>query len=246
MSSEKTHYLIPHFNKLKKKCYEVALIAPLLADKELSLLMPYSGNYVIRDAKKFYIDLYYKQIDLAIEIDEPFHNRQKQEDVERQTVIEESEKCEFKRVKISKDFNIYKELEDLKAFILNKVEKYKKDGLFKDWEYIVHKVEDVQNEYPNAILYKVSDIEDSNYDVMRGPLLVNDNIRKNADIFISYSGSAVVNVYKINPNDWIPFQEESRGFYQNGIELPNHPLLSSGITLNWQTSNRIYGKNLMK
>ena len=71
---QKSAYIIDHINSVKNKKYEIAIIAPLLGDEDLLIIKPHT-QYPVKTNKgeQKFIDLYYEQIQLAIEIFEPFH-----------------------------------------------------------------------------------------------------------------------------------------------------------------------------
>jgi len=66
--------------------------------------------------QRILIDLYYHQINLAIEIDEPYHSNQSMEDDNRQKKIIQSLGCNVYRIKV-KDGNFDKQLDNLFTYI---------------------------------------------------------------------------------------------------------------------------------
>lgn len=242
MANNKTQYLIEQINKLKNKKFEVAILSPIILDKDLTVLEPYTQYPV----KGYLIDLYYPILKLAIEIDEPYHDGL-EDDAERQNTIETEEECEFYRIKTDDIVNIYETISTLKSKILDKLEMIKNQGNFSPWEPRVFEMEQAQEDYPNAIFYKTNmGAIDNEHDPLRGPLRINQEYRNEADLFVTISGDTVISVYNIDANSWREFPENNRGFYQSGKEIPNHPLVSSGATSWNSTTNKIYGKNLIK
>lgn len=72
--SWKYEYLIKHIHRTVYKRHEAYIIGSLIHDAELAKLKPCTQFYVKRiDGGYALIDLYYPQIDFAIEIDELHH-----------------------------------------------------------------------------------------------------------------------------------------------------------------------------
>lgn len=99
MNTHKSKYLLEQINKLKNKAYEIFLLTPILVDEEFKDIRPFI-QYPVKSSGIYFIDLYYPDLKLAIEIDEPHHTNQKEEDKARENLIIESEKCDFKRITI--------------------------------------------------------------------------------------------------------------------------------------------------
>ena len=68
------------------------------------------------DNQRILIDLYYHQINLAIEIDEPYHSNQSKDDNNRQKKIIQTLGCNVYRIKV-KDGNLNKQLDNLFTYI---------------------------------------------------------------------------------------------------------------------------------
>lgn len=238
----KRQYLLEQVNKLKNKQYEVALIAPLLMDEDLSIIEPYAQYEVLN--RKYRIDLYYPQIKLAIEIYEDHHEYQIDGDKNREIAICKHLNCEFEIIKISDVDNLYSELKRIKNLILKKI---KFEQSFVAWNPVSHTPQQAQKDYPNAIFYQIPKHSDYiNLNPLRGPLLIAEDIRKSADLFVVYSGDTptIISVFEVNQNSWTEYNSDKKMYYQTGNELPNHPLISSGMT-QWNiTTNRFYGVNL--
>jgi very-short-patch-repair endonuclease len=246
MSIEKTEYLLEQIKKLKNKAFEVAILAPLIVDKDLSDIRPYAGYHIKHESNDYYIDLYYPELKIAIEIDELHHSNQLEKDLERECKIVGIENCEFKRIKIEDNLNIYQIILELKKFIIEKRENLRSKNQFSEWKYIKHSMTQVQEDYPEAIFFKIPQASQETFiSVTRGPILIAEEKRNNATLFVAYSGDVVVNVYSLKPNDWVAFNNKALGYYHQGQEIPNHPLLSSGTTTEWaSTSNRFFGNKL--
>ena len=248
MNKHKTSYLLEQINKLKKKSYEIAIIAPLLMEEQLSHVLPYTQFPVKAGGEQYYIDLYYPNLKLAIEIDEEFHEMQTEDDTKREINIKEILQCAFIRIKIDTDFDAYSKIKYLKEQIYNQVEQLKKDKIFVTWEPKIFRMEDAVRDYPNAVFYKIPENSVFGNPLLTGPLQISESKRRNADLFVSFSANTVVAVFERVENQvsWEQFDNQSNVYKFVGNELPNHALISSSGTANsWDVpSNRIYGENL--
>ncbi|GAA5023589.1 hypothetical protein GCM10011506_06560 [Marivirga lumbricoides] len=243
-NTHKTKYIVEQVHKLKNKPYEILLIAPLLTDPELLDIRPFTQHSVQSDSGLFFIDLYYSDLKIAIEIDEEYHEKQITEDTERERIITEKEQCTFKRVKIDDKFDFTTTLKILKEFIVSKRDELIKLGSFTKWTIKTFDISQAQKDHPKTVFFKATKPFDSGFDPTRGPIRISEQIRKNADTFATISGDTVTNVYSIKLEDWENYGQ-GLGYIHKGLELPNHSLLSSGTTEQWiVTSNRILGNDL--
>ncbi|WP_140054418.1 AbaSI family restriction endonuclease [Oceanospirillum sanctuarii] len=130
----KYEYLIEQIHRTLYKKHENYIISSLLHDKELSDLMPCTQFYVDRsDGGYALIDLFYPQINLAIEIDEPAHLSNSQSDAIRQQRIEDKLDCEFFRVKVYSG-GVDAQIESLKEKIKLLRASAKTKGIWEEWK----------------------------------------------------------------------------------------------------------------
>ncbi|MEJ6792113.1 MAG: hypothetical protein QNK89_05090 [Lacinutrix sp.] len=84
------------------KKHENFIITSLIHDQRLTELKPLTQHYVpLSDNNYALIDLYYPQIEFALEVDESHHLDNIDEDKKRQEKIEKLIQCDFKRFAIS-------------------------------------------------------------------------------------------------------------------------------------------------
>ena len=86
-------------------------------------------NYPNSDNRKYYLlDLYFPQLNYGIEVDEPAHEKQSNQelDANRANDILDAVNCKIDRIKIGKDKKTLKTIENVNAQIDDKVEKIKK------------------------------------------------------------------------------------------------------------------------
>lgn len=149
-----------HVNKNKKdfriKKYENFVITSLIHDERLRDLKPITQYYVpLTDSNYALIDLYYPQINLAIEVDEPHHNKRLEADLKRQKAIEDSLLCKFKRFNIDKD-NIVSDLETLKHEMLKNMKALEVKGKFEKWKPTeTLDIEDAKEKFNNTLFIKI-------------------------------------------------------------------------------------------
>lgn len=133
MTQWKHDYLVDQIHRTAYKKYENYVIGSLIHDKSFSDLKPCTQYYVKRvDGGYALLDLYYPQIELAVEIDEPHHENNVKSDEIRQRIVEKDLKCEFKRIEI-KEANVPNQIKNLKKRIADKRREYKSEGKFRKW-----------------------------------------------------------------------------------------------------------------
>lgn len=155
-----------HVKKNKKdfriKKHENYIITSLIHDERLRELKPLTQHYVpLADKNYALIDLYYPQIDFAIEVDESHHLEHINEDKERQRKIEDLIQCDFKRFAVStdeKEFNtlLFSNIETVKQQIINKMQSLKSSGEFEVWKPIeTLDIEEAKEKYTNTLFIKI-------------------------------------------------------------------------------------------
>src|SRR6056300_1158007 len=136
LSSWKYNYYVEqirrtfHVKKNKKdfrfKKHENFIITSLIHDERLRDLKPLTQHYVpLANNNYALIDLYYPQIELAIEVDEPHHLDNIDKDKERQEKIEDLIQCDFRRFAISTEDNefntkLFSDIETVKREMIEK------------------------------------------------------------------------------------------------------------------------------
>ncbi len=130
----KYDYLVEQIHRTAYKKHESFVVGALLHDPELRCLQPCTQFYV-RCVDKTYalLDLFYPQINLAIEIDEEHHENNPQKDLLRQKNIEKKLNCQFERIVI-KDQNVFKQLYELKQKIKKLLKENQDKRELKLWE----------------------------------------------------------------------------------------------------------------
>jgi len=135
LTNWKYEYLVEQIHRTAYKKHENYVIGSLLHDESLSELKPCTQYYVKRiseDAGYALIDIYYPQIKLAVEIDEPHHAKNVGDDEKRQRVVEDDLRCEFIRIDIKKG-NVANQIRSLKERINKKVSECKRKNAFEKW-----------------------------------------------------------------------------------------------------------------
>ena len=152
----KYNHYVHQLRSTYRKNHENFIITSLIHDVRLSELRPMTQHHVKRTDKEYYlIDLYYPQIELAIEVDEPYHQGIKERDKERQEIVVSKLNCGFSRICISSG-NALAQIEALKLRILDRVEQYKASGEFKEWtepKYVTF--ESLRDKHKNTLFVKI-------------------------------------------------------------------------------------------
>ncbi|MGD1849516.1 MAG: AbaSI family restriction endonuclease [Cyanophyceae cyanobacterium] len=129
----KYEYLIEQIHRTAYKKHVSFVIGSLIHDKSLSELKPCTQYYVKRkDGGYALLDLYYPQIELAVEIDEPHHLNNIDSDKKRQGLVEEDLQCEFFRVSVGSQ-GIQSQISELKDRIRQKILSRKAQDKFPSW-----------------------------------------------------------------------------------------------------------------
>lgn len=130
----KYEYLINQIHRTAYKKHENYIIGSLIHDKAFANLKPCMQYYVRRiDGRYALIDLYYPQIELAVEIDEPHHSKNEEDDEQRQAIVEEDLRCKFHRIRIASG-NIPGQIEELKYLIQERISHYRDSCRWIDWK----------------------------------------------------------------------------------------------------------------
>lgn len=125
-------------------------------DSRLNGLLPLTQFYVRRDAQRYaLVDLYYPQLHLAIEIDEPHHANYLEADKLRQEDIERASGCSFHRIDIAED-KILDQIESLKRHVLEMKDDLQNREVFEEWtEPKSESIEELQRELKNTLFVKI-------------------------------------------------------------------------------------------
>ncbi|MCB2381152.1 DUF559 domain-containing protein [Shewanella sp. SR1] len=87
--------------------------------KRWESIVMYALHYTLRDVKflsqypvnQYYIDGYFPELKIAVEIDEPYHERTKEEDAIREAHIKSELNCEFVRINVNEP--VYEQVDRL-------------------------------------------------------------------------------------------------------------------------------------
>ena len=234
MKDWKYNYLIRQIQKTAYKAHENYIIGSLLHDENLNELKPITQHYVKRNDEKYaLIDLFYPQLNLAVEIDEPAHEKNLNEDFNRQIEIEKNLKCNFFRIKIN-DGEIFNQIKNLKKYI----NKLKEETDFKTWDQPKNiSIFELKKELKNTMFVKIKGfIKPENLMERQTGVWVIDNSKiKNINKVVVVHDNEITRVFKIS--NWIQYGNK-KGY--SGIEQLDESLLYSIIT-DWKfQSTRIY------
>ena len=150
----KYDHLVRQIQRTAFKPHESFIIGSLLHDEKLIDILPLTQFYVKRkDGKYALIDLYYPQLNLAIEIDEPAHNKNLQNDSIRQRAVEEYLNCNFFRISISKG-EVLNQIQELKSKILE-LKKSKSDNWISWAQPERSSLLDLKSELKNTLFIKI-------------------------------------------------------------------------------------------
>jgi very-short-patch-repair endonuclease len=248
MEKWKSDYLMGQLSSLgsHKKRYEMAVVVSLILNEKLLDVRPVLQFFVNRQKsnRKAYIDLYYPQLKLAIEIDEDYHDLIQPEDDNRQKEIEEELNCSFIRVDAKAEiFNIKTAISNLESEIIAKISEYKKSSEFEPWlEPPTVSLDTIKEQSVKTIIIKT--VKDPQTGAQTIPYnRISQQIRENAEQIIVFSGSgqyhdALIGYTAFTANDFI--QDPMRpGFVSpTGSTITDCSFLNSYIA-HWD-DNRSY------
>ncbi len=180
------------FGSMKKK-FEMSVVVPIIMNEDLTEVRPVLQQHVKREPSKkdAYIDLYYPELDLAIEIDEEYHDNRQDEDEEREDEIMNAINCEIKRFDAkSTTFNIGKTIEDITGLVKSKIQEKKDFDTFQLWEEPeIKRLDELRNELDSTLFVKTK-IEHGKLTIPYGP--ISEEVRGKTDRVILYNRASEV------------------------------------------------------
>lgn len=132
----KVDYIIKQISKTNKKNFENYVITRIWHLLDRTDIKFVTQQFVNRPNGYALTDMYFPQLDIHIEVDEPFHKKQQELDINREADIIQATNHSIERIKISED------IEDINNQIVQIVRKIKKEILiqekektFEPWNY---------------------------------------------------------------------------------------------------------------
>lgn len=231
MEDWKAKYIFSQISSLKTtNKHEMAILSNVLYSSELLELMPIIQKYVPiqEDQSRRYVDLYYPQLQLAIEVDENYHQNQRTEDDQRQSSIERALNCSFKRYDCSAESNhheiIRKIIVDIKLIL-----DQKRDQIEKWTEPSIKPIQTILDELENAIIFQGK--TDSERGFFYPSRRINEENRNNSVFAIGLSASTLDNSVKyvttvLEIDNWIQDSSNLGFWFPEG-----HEIEISGLTM---------------
>lgn len=235
----KYEYLIEQIHRTAYKKHEAFIIGKLLHDEELADLMPVTQHYVRRmDSGYALIDLFYPQLNVAVEIDEPHHMGYVESDRQRQESIAKNIECEFHRISVSLG-NIMEQVHTLKLVLLSKRNKLKESGELLAWEAPrFAEINELQNELKKTLFIKIrGDIEPDQLLARQTGYwrIAKEKAEKVCLVVIIHDGKVTRAFDEISFHRWTEHPEKT-GF--SGIENDHHELVGT-IVRGWTSQQTI-------
>ncbi|MDA7654426.1 hypothetical protein N8629_01360 [Akkermansiaceae bacterium] len=130
----KAEHYIKQIHRTAYKKFECYVITKLLHDSDLKDFLPRTQYYVEKnDGEYALIDLFYPQFNIAIEIDEEYHENHRAADSLRQNQIEKEANCTFHRISV-KQGDLNSQIHAVKIAILKEYHRQLNKGIFSQWE----------------------------------------------------------------------------------------------------------------
>jgi very-short-patch-repair endonuclease len=235
----KYEHLVKQIHRTAYKPHENFIINSLIHDERMSDLLPLTQHYVKRvDNKYALIDLFYPQLNLAIEIDEKHHNKNLDNDILRQNDVEQNLTCKFERITISEG-NILEQIDSLKNKIL-----LIKNSLIENWnswqQPKIHSIFQMKNEYKNTLFVKIRGVIKPEDLMSRqtGYWRIDYKKREKIMSVVVVHDSVISRVF--TSIKWISFDNNKVGFI--GTENIESNLLGNIVT-DWKTQQTINYSN---
>lgn len=132
---DKKEYIIRQLGRTKNKKYEAYVInriIHLLNDFDIKFV---TQQYVTRPEGRALIDLFFPQVNLHIEVDEPYHKDNVENDKIREADIVNATNHEVLRVDVSKSIeDINSQIHEIVEKIRSKIKQLKDENLFTPWD----------------------------------------------------------------------------------------------------------------
>ena len=132
----KIDYIIKQISKTNKNNFEIYVVTRIWHLLDRTDIKFVTQQFVNKPNGHALTDMYFPQLDIHIEVDEPFHKKQQELDINRETDIIQATNHSIERVKITED------IENINNQIIRIVEKIKKEilvqerkGIFEPWNY---------------------------------------------------------------------------------------------------------------
>lgn len=237
-----------HLKKSKKnfrvKKHENYVITALLHDERLRDLKPVTQYYVpLSDSKYALLDLYYPQINLAIEVDEPHHLEHKDEDDAREKAIKDKLQCKFIRFNVDKG-NIISDIATAKKEMLELMKTLKAKNEFEAWRPIeTLDIEAAKEKYTNTLFIKIRGQFEPEimYNRYRGRWRLSKKKLPFIKQVIVVHDRVVSKVF-LNPV-FKRFKEDNKMYFE-AEEDSNNEIIGNNIT-NWEYENsRTYSNDI--
>ncbi len=128
-------YIIKQISKTNKKNFENYVVTRIWHGINTTDIKFTTQQFVSRPNGHALTDMFFHQFKLHIEIDEPFHNKQKELDISREADIIQATNHRIERIKITNDISFINEQIDN---IVEKIKNLRKEGIknktFEPWD----------------------------------------------------------------------------------------------------------------
>lgn len=247
----KRQHVFEQLTKIKSDAtYENAIVTALLMDEELLCLKPITQQAKQLSTGYIQIDLFYPELNLAIEIDEQAHSRTIKEDEARDKELMDKWNIKCHRIRFWGEHQ-EKSIWDKLTTCKNKIKELQQEINPPNWHIVQHALSDAQEQHSNMIFRKI------NKPIYRNNI-IDFNIKINPKIMLTehisslnisvYTGqtSEIATVITTPKNS---LKSLGNGNYQVHTDCyinQEHPLNQSGFTSsNWATGkSTIYSNDL--
>jgi very-short-patch-repair endonuclease len=180
---DKIKYLVKSLSRTKRKDYENYVINAIYNRVNNNELKPISQQYVKTGNSYRLLDLFFPQLNVAIEVDEPHHEKTVYNDNERMnqiiSALEFTGNIEFHRVKITSFNKTEEKINEIVDIIKNKIKN--KNLKWKSYDDELLEIKALGSFHANSsysfkTIKDISKIMDIKYIPRKGTLKINDNL----------------------------------------------------------------------
>ena len=149
-------HFVSQIHRTAYKRYENFVLGALIHDKVIQDLLITTQHYVrLKNEGYALVDIYFPQLKIAVEVDEPHHENSQAADQEREKQIQDALACDVVRISIASG-NVPSQVDALRRMLIQRMKDVRSSGKWKPWTKPRHVVlEDLRNELRNTMILKI-------------------------------------------------------------------------------------------
>lgn len=126
-------HIVSQLHRTYRKRHENFVLGALIHDEVIGELLVFTQHYVRFKTEGYaLVDIFYPQLDIAIEVDEPLHQNFRESDRKREQQLKETLACDVIRIDVASG-NIYDQVKLLREELVNRMNQLRSSGKWKPW-----------------------------------------------------------------------------------------------------------------